>query len=287
MGLKRSIKRILRTLLSLSADKYTSNINVIPASQILKDKIILLTGSTGGIGTAFAEAFIQAGANVILAGRNISKLNQIKKRLISNYSCTERIEILALDQCHVNTFSDKFNEAISFYGRIDALVNNAGVMGATIPDANEEIWDTVINTNLRGPFFLSQLALNYFKAKNIRGNILNISSSSSLRPAYSAYSLSKWGIRGLTLGLAKLGCKYGITVNAIAPGPTATPMLGQYDTSDLTLPQSPIGRYIHPKEIASMAVFLLSNNGRSIVGDTIYMTGGAGMLTFDDDEISF
>ena len=84
-----------------------------------------------------------------------------------------------------------------------------------------------------------------------------------------------------------MGCKYGITVNAIAPGPTATPMLGKNNTEELTLPQSPIGRYIHPCEIASMAVFLLSANGRSIVGDTIYMTGGAGILTFDDDEIPF
>lgn len=287
MDLSKIIKRCLRTLLNLSADKYISNINVITDSQVLKDKVILLTGATGGIGSALAELFIISGARVILAGRSVSKLDMLKDLLLSNFDCKDKIQLLVLDQCQVSSFQGKFNEAISLYGHIDALVNNAGVMGATIPDAKEDIWNDVINTNLRGPFFLSQLAINYFKVNKIHGNILNISSSSSLRPAYSAYSLSKWGIRGLTLGLAKLGCKYGITVNAIAPGPTATPMLGKYETSDLTLPQSPIGRFVHPKEVASMAVFLLSENGRSIVGDTVYMTGGAGMLTFDDDEISF
>lgn len=287
MDLSKIIKRCLRTLLNLSADKYISNINVITDSQVLKDKVILLTGATGGIGSALAELFIISGARVILAGRSVSKLDMLKDLLLSSFDCKDKIQLLVLDQCQVSFFQGKFNEAISLYGHIDALVNNAGVMGATIPDAKEDIWNDVINTNLRGPFFLSQLAINYFKVNKIHGNILNISSSSSLRPAYSAYSLSKWGIRGLTLGLAKLGCKYGITVNAIAPGPTATPMLGKYETSDLTLPQSPIGRFVHPKEVASMAVFLLSENGRSIVGDTVYMTGGAGMLTFDDDEISF
>ena len=122
----------------------------------------------------------------------------------------------------------------------------------------------------------------------IKGNILNVASASSLRPANSAYTLSKWGIRGLTLGLAKALAKDGITVNGIAPGPTATPMLMKDNQNDnMVLERLPLGRYIMPEEVANMAVILVSSMGRAIMGDIIYMTGGAGILTYDDVPYSF
>lgn len=126
----------------------------------------------------------------------------------------------------------------------------------------------------------------YMRDNGIKGNILNIASSSSLRPAVSAYTLTKWGIRGLTLGLAKALASYGITVNGIAPGPTATPMLGKAEGADISFP-NPLGRYALPEEIANMAVFLVSDMGRSVVGDIVYMTGGSGLVTFDDVEYTF
>lgn len=125
------------------------------------------------------------------------------------------------------------------------------------------------------------------KDHNIKGNILNISSSSGIRPAVSAYALSKWGIQGLTLGLAKSLAPYGIVVNSIAPGPTATPMLLGNDIQNINRPRLPSGRYAMPCEIANMAVMLVSEMGRTIVGDTIYMTGGAGLITFDDIDYTF
>lgn len=114
-----------------------------------------------------------------------------------------------------------------------------------------------------------------------------IASASCIRPADSAYTVSKWGIRGLTLGLAKTLAKYGITVNGIAPGPTATPMMIKDGQSNMWLERLPLGRYIMPEEIANMAVYLVSDMGRSIMGDMIYMTGGAGVLTYDDVKYSF
>lgn len=144
-----------------------------------------------------------------------------------------------------------------------------------------------MNTNLKSVFFLSQLFGKYLIRNNIKGNILNISSASSLRPADSAYTLSKWGLRGLTLGLAKSLSQYGITVNSIAPGPTATPMILKSQQNNFYLKRIPLGRYIMPEEIANMAIFLTSEMGRSIIGDTIYMTGGAGNITFDDVKYSF
>lgn len=167
------------------------------------------------------------------------------------------------------------------------LVNNAGVLGASLPTATEEEFDKVIDTNLKGVFFLSQLFGNYLKVNKIEGNILNIASSSSLRPAASAYTLSKWGVRGLTLGLAKSLAPYGVTVNGIAPGPTATPMLLKDDLENITNNGNPIGRYAMPEEIANMAVILVSAMGKTIIGDIVYMTGGAGTITFDDMPYSF
>ena len=143
-------------------------------------------------------------------------------------------------------------------------------------------FDKVVDTNLKGTFFLSQFFGRYMVDNEIEGNILNISSSSSLRPANSPYILSKWGIRALTMGLAKSLAPHGIVVNSIAPGPTQTSMSNLDDDSDITLVSSPIGRYAKPEEVAQMAVVLVSGMGRTVVGDTVFMTGGLGNLTVDD-----
>lgn len=167
-------------------------------------------------------------------------------------------------------------------GKIDILVNNAGVQGSEFPNATEEKYDIAMDTNLKACFFLSQLLGNYMVKQGIKGNILNVCSSSSLRPAISAYTISKWGLRGLTLGLAKSLISHGIVVNGLAPGATATPMLNKSDADNISYPYSPLGRLIMPEEIANMAVLLVSNMGRSIVGVIVYMTGGMGVITYDD-----
>ena len=161
-------------------------------------------------------------------------------------------------------------------------MNNAGLNAAAMPNAKEEDYDAVLDTNLKGVFFLSQMMGRYMVDNKIKGNILNIASSSSLRPAVSAYTVSKWGVRGLTLGLAKALAKYGITVNGVAPGPTAHHMRGLPDSENLNYKKIPLGRYVHPEEIANTAVFLVSGMGRAILGDIVYVTGGAAVLSYDD-----
>lgn len=162
-------------------------------------------------------------------------------------------------------------------------MNNAGVLGCYISNGTEGEYDAVLDTNLKGVFFLSQIVGHYYKDNQIKGNILNIASSSSLRPAASAYTLSKWGIRGLTVGLAKALAPFGITVNGLAPGQTATSMLIKDDRAgDIHCPNVPIQRYALPEEIANMAVILVSDMGRTIMGDIVYMTGGAGVFSNDD-----
>jgi len=120
------------------------------------------------------------------------------------------------------------------------------------------------------------------KDNKIKGNILNIVSSSSLRPALTPYTISKWGMRSFTLGLAKVLIPYGIVVNALAPGPTATEMLIKDGYDGIENQANPSGRFATASEVANMAVILVSSIGRMIVGDTIYMTGGAGLFTYDD-----
>ena len=166
--------------------------------------------------------------------------------------------------------------------KIDILVNNAGVSCKTsFLNITEEDFDNTISIDLKAMVFLSQEFAHYMIENNICGNILNIGSSSGLRPANTPYTIAKWGVRGFTLGIAKQLIKYNIVVNGIAPGPTATPMLTQ-EQDNLFGPQNDAKRFVHPNEIASMAVQLVSNSCRMIIGDMVNINGGSGTLTFDD-----
>lgn len=263
------------------------NVSALSLNEFLKNRCALITGGTSGIGFHIAKSFLNAGASVIITGRNQEHINNALDKL-SN----KRAFGYVLDNTKVETFEAIFAQMIEDVKKeginmIDILVNNAGVNFKGMPNATEEEYDKVLDTNLKGVFFLSQMFGKYLKENNFKGNILNIASASSLRPADSAYTVSKWGIRGLTLGLAKALGKDGITVNGIAPGPTATPMMIKDEKKDLSLERIPLGRYIMPEEIADMAVILVSNMGRSIMGDIVYMTGGAGLLTYDDVKYSF
>lgn len=257
-------------------------------NSLLEGKCALITGGTSGIGFAITKAFVEAGAVVIITSRSLERAQSAAKKIAEMIGRGDSIYGVEMDVAHVESFSEMIlviKQKLPV-GKIDILVNNAGIEGGDISCTTEEEYDRVMDTNLKSVFFLSKAFASYMIDNGIKGNILNISSSSSLRPARSAYQLSKWGVRALTLGLAKSLSKYEIVVNGLAPGPTATPML-KVSTDDVYLTNSPIGRYILPEEIASVAVILVSGIGRSIVGDTIYMTGGAGLLTLDDANYNF
>ena len=261
--------------------------STLQSTSLLAGRCALITGGTSGIGYDIAKAYLVAGATVIITGRSQDRINLALKKLNS-----PKVFGFIMDNTQVDTFEDIFHimlDKVKSVGvdKIDILVNNAGVNFKGMPNATETEYDKVLDTNLKGVFFLSQMFGKYMVSSGIRGNILNIASASSLRPADSAYTITKWGIRGLTLGLAKALGKNGITVNGIAPGPTATPMMIKKNQTNVNLERIPLGRYIMPEEISNMAVILVSDMGRSIMGDIIYMTGGAGILTFDDVNYSF
>lgn len=258
-------------------------------NDFLKGRCALITGGTSGIGFAIAKAFLNAGASVVITGRNQERLDKACAALGNS----GRIYTCVFDNRDVNSIAITFQSILDKIhlggvNHIDILVNNAGTSGCDIKNGTPEIFDNVIDTNLKGVFFLSQQVGKYMTDNKIHGNILNISSASSIRPAACAYTISKWGIRGFTLGLARTLLPYGITVNALAPGPVATPLLHKNGVDDdLSLPNTPYGRFALPEEIANMAVILVSPIARLIIGDTVFMTGGAGNVNNGDIDYPF
>lgn len=293
MSLKSKIKGAVKFVLeAIPARKFNVQVVDIAPNELLKGRTAFVTGGTSGIGFHIARAFLRSGAMVVITGRSEERVLKACTQLNVSNEYSNRIFGIEMDNTQVSTFRDRFEKALDLVRTagsegFDILVNNAGVLGANISNATEEEYDKVLDTNLKGTFFLSQLVGKYMKENRIEGNILNIASSSALRPAASAYTLSKWGIRGLTLGLAKALAPYGITVNGLAPGPTATPMLMGDDPGNITNNGNPIGRYALPEEIAGMAVVLTSAMGKTVIGDIVYMTGGAGVVTYDDMDYSF
>ena len=289
--IKNKIITILRIIFGKRPIIEQKKVNIVQLgpNELLIGKTAIVTVGGSGIGLEISNAMLNAGATVIITGRNEDKLKNAFAYLKANKKSNSHIDYVVLDNCKVDTFSSAFQNILKKVNKIDILVNNAGTRGACksdFGDADEDDYDMIMDTNLKGAFFFSQVVARYMKENKIQGNILNIASSSSLRPANSAYILSKWGLRGLTLGMAKALIPHGIVVNGIAPGPTATPMLNR-TSNNVHFPQNPSGRLATPEEIANMAVIMTSAMGRMAVGNIIYMTGGSGLITVDDAIYNF
>ena len=277
-GIKNKIKRLIRMCRRLEPV-------YVPVyhNELLKGRKALITGGTGGIGFAIARAFLDSGASVIITGRDQTRVNKAVEGL-NGKDCIGVCKGMVLDNRLVECFDVKIDECNKSIGDIDILVNNAGGFGgANYGHTKEEDWDRIIDTNLKGAYFLSQSLSEIWKAKKIKANILNVCSSSSLRPGQNPYIISKWGLRSMTLGLARSLISHGIVVNGIAPGPTDTDLMkGMANDSGIAWQANPAGRLVTRQEIANLAVVLVSDLSRMIVGDIVYTSGGAGVVTFDD-----
>ena len=271
--------------------KVIANTVRLAENELLKGKTALITGGTSGIGFSIADSMLNAGAEmVIITGRTESKCMEAVEKLINaGPERTGRVYYEVMDMRNTCDFDMHFTNVLAHLNgrKLDILCNNAGIQGAPFGSAKEEDFDAVIETNYKGVFFLSQIVAHYMVDNHIQGNILNIASSSSVRPTNSAYSLSKACVKELTAGMAKYLIPYGIVVNGLAPGPTATPLMNKDENSTIEHPSNPSGRYALPEEIANMAVVLTSPMGRMIVGTIVYMTGGAGCITVDDSKYRF
>lgn len=286
--IKRVIKKLLAKIIPPKIVK--ANISVLSQSQLLEGKKAIVTGGTSGIGFEITRSFLNAGATVLFTGRSQDRINGAIERIIENNPIyKDRLFGLTMDINDIDHMEDSIKKAVELLGgSVDVLVNNAGIEGGNINNCTEEQFDAIINTNVKGAFFLSRVVARFMISKKIQGNILNICSSSSIRPVNSAYGVSKWAMRGLTEGLARMLAPHGIVVNGIAPGVTATPMLRKDSTNDdIRHPRSLMERYAIPEEIASMAVIMVSGMCRMVVGDILYMTGGSGIIYNDDENYSF
>lgn len=276
------IRQFARKLLKEQGFRRVEKVYVPEAreSEKLAGRLALVTGGNSGIGLEIARRFAAAGCCVVIAGSDEGKV-QRALRIIGG----EEVKGLVLDVRDVGSMPDKVKAAADLFPDlpgVDILVNSAGVSRSIrIGDVREEDWDAVVDVNLKGAFFMTQAAACHMVERGLSGNILNISSSSALRPAWGPYEVSKWGIKGLTLGSADVYVSRGITVNAIGPGPTATAMLGRDGAENLSHLPNPSKRLVTPEEIGDLAVTLVGDVGKMVVGDTLYVGGGAGTICID------
>lgn len=273
-NLKHAIKQ---GIVALKAKNIQPVMQTVGDESLLKGKTALVVGGSGGIGKAVAKAFLKNGANVVIAGTRRAKVDKVVLELGGN--CAG----VVVDLAEPDTFSKVIDEAVAFHGPINILVNSAGVhtedvsMGGFL-DFSVEEYDRILDINLRGVYFMVQsVAKRMISDKVSNGHILIVSSSAGNEPAWSPYRVSKWGLKGITEGMASALVPHGIVVNAIAPGSTATPLLGVEKGDSISAEDNRLGRFAMPEEIAEFAVMLASPMGDMVVGDTLYVSGGRGV----------
>lgn len=275
MSALKKLKRIITsTVVALKSKNYVPIQHTVKG-DLLKDKVALITGGSGGIGFAIAKEFLESGCKVIIAGTNEKKLSSKLKELGGGKS-------VILNLSSIKGIEESVGEAIAIYGHIDILVNSAGIHSTKVfenfMEVEEKDYDSIMDINLKGTYFVTQNVAKHMVANKIHGHILNISSSTALEPAWSPYRLSKWGIKGMTLGFAQQLQPYGIIVNAIAPGSTATKLLGFKEGDSIYSADNGNHRLTLPSEIAEYAKLMVSGLGEMIVGDTLYISGGRGTI---------
>ena len=237
----------------------------------LSGKVALITGATGGIGGAIARKMKQAGATVVVSGRNVVKLNSEFGDEFIKIPCD-----LASDGGAVELIMNTIEQA----GKIDILVNNAGITKDTLlMRMSDEQFDDVINTNLRSCFKMCRAAIMPMM-KNRFGRIINMASIiGTIGGAGQAnYAASKGGMIAMTKSIAAEVASRGITANAIAPGFIKTPMTDVLpeELKKTYLAQIPAGRFGEPDDVANACVFLASDEASYINGQTIHVNGAMG-----------
>ncbi len=242
----------------------------------LSNKVAIITGGTRGIGYAIAEAFLREGAAVVITGSRQETAERAAQQL-RDAMPEARVSGIWPDLGSLASVREAFQSVVETYGRIDILVNNAGVSEATaFENYTEEIFDRVMDINVKGIFTASKAATEYMIPQG-SGVILNTSSMVSFGGAGAgiAYPTSKYAVNGFTVTLAReLGPK-GIRVNAVAPGITETDMIRALpkELMEPKIGRIPLRRFGQPEEIANAFVFLASDEGSYITGEVLRVDG--------------
>lgn len=252
----------------------------------LKDKVAIVTGAARGIGLGIAKRFVKEGATVVLADIDERAGTLEAKHLGAN---ARFVACDVGDSAQVGRLVEEACKAFS--GDIDILINNAGIVhGAEFLDLKEEDFDRVLRVNLKGAFLVAQSVarrmVRQVEAGRKPGTIINMSSINSVVAIGNQipYCVSKGGIAQLTRSTSLALAHYGIRVNAIGPGSIMTEMLAtvakDLDARRRMMSRTPMGRFAEPEEVASVAVFLASDDASYITGETIFVDGGRLALNY-------
>ena len=246
----------------------------------LKNKSVVVTGASSGMGKAIVERFAQEGANIIAVARRKERLEELAKSL---EHCAGRVVPFAGDVSEEQTMVKAIDLAVKEFGRLDILVNNAGIMDDMSPigDVKNEKIEQVFAVNVYGPMYSMRKAVQVFLEQGDGGNIINVASLGALRTAAGAvYGASKAALVSLTKNTAYMYMPNGIRCNAIAPGGIATeisasmgmPNMSGYNRVKNVLATAPAPG--SPEQIASAALFLASEDSAYVNGDVLLVDGG-------------
>lgn len=239
-------------------------------------KVVLITGAGGSIGSAYAKAFSDNGANVVAADIRYGNAQST----ISKIGNEENHMAIEVDVASINSIEDMVEKVLNRFGRIDILLNHAGLnIRKLAVEYSEEDWDKIDSVNLKGAFFVAQRIGKVMISQN-KGKIINTASVSAVRghPKLSIYAATKGGIAQLTKVLAIEWAEYNINVNAIGPGYIRTEqtaeLLKDPESYKGIVSKIPMNRVGEPEDLVGAALFLASENANYITGQTLFIEGG-------------
>ena len=239
----------------------------------LKDKVAVVTGAGQGMGRAIARLFAAEGARVVALDVNLASAQE---------TVGEGGLALQVNVADSTAVDAAFEATLAKFGRVDVLVNNAGVGSVDqFADISDETWARVIGVNLTGAFYCARAAVRAMQAKGIKGAVINTSSTSAVSgdgPAH--YCATKAALMGLTRCMAKELAPQGIRVNTLVPGPTNTPMMQGIpdEWAEAIIKGVPMGRMAEPEDVARVALFLASDDAGFVTGQNLAVNGGSAFL---------
>ena len=243
----------------------------------LKGKVALVTGASRGIGKAIALEMAKSGADLVVVSRKIETIEKTAEEIRA--AGRKAVAVAA----HIGRLEDITNvvaKAKEAYGKIDILVNNAATNPTMDPaiDASDRAWDSIMNLNLKGLFFLAQAVARVMKEHG-GGVIINVSSVAGVTPdILPIYSISKAGVNMATKVMAQQWAPFGIRANTLSPGQTKTQfseaLWGNPDIYKVIMDRTPLKRIADPQDMANAAVFLASDKASFITGQNLLVDGG-------------